>query len=367
MKWIWQLTNWPEYEFELAALKPKEEKFLINVGRQMGLFQHLDESLKDDLKVSLLSEEAYSTSVIEGEILDRESVISSIKKNLGLKTENKKSSPAEAGVAELMVDIFNKYNKIPNHDLFFEWHKMLMNGRRDIEFCGRYRAFDEPMQIVSGNISNPKLYYEAPPSDKVKKEMESLIQWINTNLNNKENFPTLVFASIAHLRFEHIHPFEDGNGRIGRALAEYLISKRLGQTNFNSISKTINLNKTAYYDSIQKTNHQLNIQKYLDYFTDLLLSAQENTIKTIELVLYKSQLFRKFESQLNARQIKVLLRIFAEGPSGFEGGLSAANYKSITGAPHATVTRDLHHLVELGILHKTGLLKSTRYYPDHFR
>ncbi len=365
MKWIWELTNWPEYEFDLSKLKQKEEKFLINIGKQMGLLQHVDESLKDDLKVNLLSEEAYATSMIEGEILDRESVISSIKRNLGLNIDFKKSSPAEAGVAELMVDLYKNYKREPDHDLFFDWHKMLMNGRRDIEYIGTYRAHKEPMQIVSGNLSDPKLYYEAPPSDKVFYEMDSFIKWINKNSGNYDDFPTLVFAAIAHLRFEHIHPFEDGNGRIGRALAEYIISKRLGQPNFNSFSKTINIDKKSYYNSIQMTNHQLNIQKYLDYFTDLLLQGQENTIKTIELVLYKTNIFRKFESLLNAREVKVLLRIFNEGTAGFKGGLSASNYTSITGAPHATVTRDLQHLVELGILKKTGILKSTRYYLNN--
>ena len=362
MKWIWELPSWPNYEFVLDTLKRREKKYLINVGKQMGLLQHIDDSLKDDLKVSLLSEEAYSTSHIEGEILDRESVISSIKRNLGLKVDYKKSSPAEAGVAELMVDVFKNYNRPIDHDLFFDWHKMLMNGRRDIEYIGTYRAHDEPMQIVSGSFFNPRLYYEAPPSHIVKSEMDSFIQWVNTNLSNKDDLPTLFFASIAHLRFEHIHPFEDGNGRIGRALAEHIISNRLGQPNFNSISKTINMDKKAYYASIQETNNSLNIQKYLDYFSDLLLRAQELTIKTIELVIYKSKIFHKFRSELNNREIKVLLRVFDEGTTGFKGGLSAANYKSITGAPNATVTRDLQHLVKLGILYKTGILKSTRYY-----
>lgn len=362
MRWIWEFENWPEYVFDLKMLKHKEEKYLINVGKQLGLLQHIQESFKDDLKVSLLSEEAYSTSQIEGELLNRESVISSIKRNLGLKVEFKKSSPVEAGVSELMVDIYKNYHKQIDHELFFDWHSMLMNGRRDIEYIGAYRAHHEPMQIISGNFSNPKLYYEAPPSILVLSEMESLIKWINDTLANKDDFPTLVFASIAHLRFEHIHPFEDGNGRIGRALVEHIISKRLGQSNISSISRTINVDKKAYYAAIQATNNNLNIQNYLDYFTDLLLNAQEYTIKTIKFVIYKSMIFQKFESQLNLRQIKVLLRLFDEGISGFKGGLSAANYKSITGAPNATVTRDLQHIVELGIMFKTGVLKSTRYY-----
>ncbi|MBK9565405.1 MAG: Fic family protein [Saprospiraceae bacterium] len=362
MKWVWELESWPNYEFDLETLKRREEKYLINVGTQVGLLKHVDDSLKDDLKVNLLSEEAYSTSHIEGEILDRQSVISSIKRNLGLKVDHKKSSPAEAGVAELMVDIFKNFKRPLDHDLFFDWHKMLMNGRRDMEYIGTYRAHDEPMQIISGSFSNPRLYYEAPPSHIVKSEMEYFIKWVNTNLSDKDDLTTLFFASIAHLRFEHIHPFEDGNGRIGRALVEHIISKRIGQPNFNSISKTINMNKKGYYTSIQETNHSLNIQKYLDYFTNLLLRAQELTIKTIELVIYKSQIFHKFESQLNERQVKVLLRIFDEGTTDFKGGLSASNYKAITGAPNATATRDLQHLLELGILCKTGILKSTRYF-----
>jgi Fic family protein len=362
MKWVWQLSEWPKYSYDLKSFENQEDTYLFNIGKQQGYLEHLSVFDRDELKVQMLSDEALATSIIEGEILNRESVKSSVKRNLGLKEEYyRKSSPQEAGIAELLVDTFVNFQKPLDHSLLFEWHKMLMNGRRDIESIGMYRTHEAPMQIVSGNFSNPTLYYEAPPSKTVIYEMEQFIAWVTENLTNNQ-YPNLIFAAIAHLRFEQIHPFEDGNGRIGRALIEKILSLRFNLPLYNSLSKVINQDKKSYYNAIQKSNTTLDIQSYLEYFTDLLIKAQVFTIETIEFTLFKSKLFTKYQNEINPRQTKVILSIFDEGISGFKGGLSASNYKSITGAPNATVTRDLQELVELGIMSKSGVLKGTRYF-----
>lgn len=360
MAWVWQHKDWAKFEYDSTKLHQYESDFLLNAGRILGLIQVVEQEGLNTLKVEILSQEALSTSSIEGEILDRDSVQSSIKKHLGLQTDFRRVEPNVAGIAEMMVDLFQNYDTELTHEMLFEWHKMLMNGRRDVDNIGGYRSHSEPMQIISGNLSNPRVFYEAPPSHLVLSEMDKFTHWYKTQLAT--NISTLAFAGITHLYFEMIHPFEDGNGRIGRALIEKAISQRFGKPIFMSMAKAIENRKKAYYEAIQNCNHQLQIDKYLAYFAQTVLESQEYTIQLIHFILLKVKLFNQFQSQLNDRQIRVLLRVFEAGIEGIKGGLSAKNYQSISQTSSATVTRDLQELVNLGILIKTGELKSTRYW-----
>ena len=362
MQWIWKDKRWPNYNYNYEPFRAYEEKFLLNAGTILGLMDALSSLQKEEIHVQILAEEAYATSFIEGEILDRSSLISSVKKYLGIHILPNKFGQKESGIAELIVDINQNPTKKLDAALLFEWHNMMMFGNKGIQSIGYYRTHSEPMQIVSGNYSNNKIFYEAPHSNRVASLMDKFFEDFNAMLEDQFQYPNLLFAAIMHLRFEQIHPFEDGNGRIGRAIIEKILAQRLGFYSFNSLSKLINENRKQYYNALQQTNTQLNIQTYLEFFTELVLNAQEHTIETIKFVVYKSKVMNKFQSMLNLRQEKVLLRIFDEGLKGFVGGLSAANYKSITNASNATVTRDLQELMEIGILSKQGQLKSSRYY-----
>ncbi len=361
MKWVWQHKNWPNFEFDSNNMLPFETVFVQNSGKIVGAIEHLAKDNTDVLKVELLSQEAISTSSIEGEILNRDSVQNSIRKHLGLKTEFKKIPANVSGVSEMMVDVYLNFDKPLTHDTLFEWHKMLMNGRRDVEFIGSYRQHEEPMQIVSGNLNNPKIFYEAPPSQSVMMEMEGFLNWYNQKLKDN-SFPTLCFATITHLFFEIIHPFEDGNGRIGRALVEKAISQRLKMPSLNSLASVIDKEKKEYYNALQSCNNELNVNKYLLYFAQLIIKSQEYSIKVVGFLILKTKFFMKFQSLINKRQEKVLLRIFEQGIEGFKGGLSAGNYKTITGTSNATATRDLLELLKMNALIKTGELKATRYH-----
>lgn len=362
MQWIWQHTDWPHFEYNHSKLYDYELEFHRNSGQFIGSIQHLNNAHQEAIKIDILSQEAVSTSSIEGEILDRDSVQSSIRKHLGLKTDYRKVAPNAVGIAEMMVDLYLHYNQPLNHQMLFEWHKMLTNGRRDLISIGTYRQHEEPMQIVSGNLATPKLYYEAPPSFRVKYEMEAYIDWYNKLTSTHHQLPALAFAGIAHLYFEMIHPFEDGNGRIGRALAEKAISQRLGYPALTSFSKVIDLNKKAYYSAIQACNHRLVIDSYLTYFAQLTLEAQRYTLKIVEFTINKNKFYANYLALLNPRQVKVINRVFEEGIEGFRGGLSAKNYQVISGASPATTTRDLQELVALNAFLKTGELKHTRYF-----
>jgi len=302
------------------------------------------------------------TSEIEGEYLDRDSLQSSIKRNLGLAVDRRKVPPAEYGISEMMVDLYQNYHKPLNHHQLYAWHEMITNGRRDLSDIGRYRTHDDPMQIVSGRLDRPKVHYEAPPSKKIPHEMDQFITWFNAiHGKNKEEMLPLAKAGIAHFYFETIHPFEDGNGRIGRAIAEKSIALSINQPSLLSLSHTITKNKKQYYAMLEKHNQTLEITDWLVYFGQTIIEAQAETIRIIDFLIEKTKFFDRHKSVLNPRQIKVVKRLFEAGPSGFVGGLSANNYTSIAKTSASTATRDLADLVERKILTKTGSLRSTRY------
>jgi len=357
------LEKWPHFTYDKEALGELEFQFSQNTGTAFGVLKHIAQDSKDDLLVEILSTEALKTSEIEGEILNRESVQSSIKKNLGLITDKRKIPPAEYGISEMMVDLYLNYNKTLSHDQLFEWHEMITNGRRDLTNIGCYRTHEDPMQVVSGKLDQPKVHFEAPPSKQVTEEMEQFINWFNTvhSAESKFEILPLVKAGIAHLYFVSIHPFEDGNGRIGRAIAEKSIALSTGQPSLISLSHTIEKNKKNYYASLEKHNTVLEITDWLVYFGQTILDAQQYTLKQIDFLIEKTRFFDHFSTQINERQLKVIKRLFEVGYTGFKGGLSANNYMRIAKTSASTATRDLKDLEEKQIFIKTGKLKSTRY------
>ncbi len=362
MRWNWQHKDWPNFKYKTKDLKALEEQFLHRSGLLFGAYKHINDEEKDLLRVELISTEALKTSEIEGEILNRDSIQSSIRRNFGLTTDNRKAPPAEQGIAEMMVDLYQNYAKPLSNQTLFNWHEMLTLGRRDLKDIGRYRTHAEPMQVVSGPIHRPKVHYEAPPSASMKAEMAAFIDWFKkTGPKGKEPLSALTRAGIAHLWFVSIHPFEDGNGRIGRAVAEKALSECLGQPVLLALSQTIHNKRKAYYSNLEQSNKDNEITDWLLYFAETILEAQEETQIQIDFLIVKARFFDKFRDQLNERQEKVLLRMFMEGPKGFKGGLSGENYVRITGTSRATATRDLTDLVKKGALARTGEFKSTRY------
>jgi Fic family protein len=239
-----------------------------------------------------------------------------------------------------------------------------MNGRHDLDRLGLYRDHPEPMQIVSGPDYARKIYFEAPPSKQVEAEMETFLRWFSdTSPYGTHSLPIITRAGIAHLWFESIHPFEDGNGRIGRAIAEKALSQSLSPNPCMTVLANVLLKRRKeYYAALHAASRTLEITTWLEWFATVTLEAQQNTLLHIDFVIDKAKLLDQIRSQLNPRQEKVLLRMFREGPEGFKGGLSVANYKSITGATTPTTTRDLSNLVEMGALNKTGERKGTRYF-----
>jgi Fic family protein len=224
------------------------------------------------------------------------------------------------------------------------------------------------MQGVSGRLDLPKVHFEAPPSKTVHAEMEKFVSWFNQvhqknkQKNKQQNILPLAKAGIAHLYFVSIHPFEDGNGRIGRAIAEKSIAQSTLRPSLISLSSAIDANKKDYYSLLEKSNTTLEITDWLVFFAKTILDAQEHTLKRIDFLIEKTKFFDRYSKQLNERQLKVIKRLFDAGHEGFLGGLSANNYQTIANASASTATRDLQDLMEKQILLKTGVLKGTRYF-----
>jgi Fic family protein len=363
--WNWQQADWPEFRYERTQLDALEAEFLWQSGVFSGCIRHITEDDKEQITVELMSEEALNTSEIEGEILNRDSLQSSIRRNFGLATDNRKIPPAEQGIAQMMVELYREFDAPIGDALLFRWHESLMNGRRDLANIGSYRTGSNPMQVVSGPLHNPKIHFEAPPSSAVPAEMKRFMQWFTrTSPQGKTPLPILTRAGIAHLYFVTIHPFEDGNGRMGRAIAEKVISVGLGHAALIALSLTINRGRRTYYELLERSNKGNEITTWLVYFARTILDAQAHSQELVEFLIAKTKFYDRHRGQLNERQDKVIARMMREGPSGFKGGLSAENYIRLTGTSRATATRDLQDLVEKQALVRTGTLKSTRYHLD---
>ncbi len=359
--WNWQKDDWPQFTFAPIQFEKLENQFYKQSGISLGAIKHVSEDDKQDVIINFMSDEALNTSAIEGENLDRASLQSSLKRQFGLQAERASNCPKENGISEMMIDLYHHYAAPLSHEILFRWHEMLMNGRRDIENIGAYRIHEDAMQVVSGADYKRKVHFEAPPSKMIPQEMECFIKWFN---ESEGKLSPLVRSAIAHLYFVSIHPFEDGNGRIGRALVEKILSQALEHPSVIALSKEINRDKRAYYNALATHSLDNHIDGWIEYFAHILLKAQQYSIRQIEFIIKKGHFLHKFETQMNIRQKKAILRIFEEGVEGFKGGLSAKNYMAITGTPSSTATRDLNDLVQKKILLKTGALKSTRYWLD---
>ena len=362
MTWNWQQPDWPTFQWDEARLETAEKQFLVGGGMLLGTVRHLGNEERDQLTIEAMSTEAVTTSEIEGEILDRVSVQSSIRKQLGLAADERRVRPAERGIAEIMVDLYRSFAEPLSEEMLFRWHRMVMSGRRDLKDVGRYRTGAEPMQVVSRAMYKPKVHFEAPPSSRVPSEMARFITWFGRKgPGEKEALPALTRAGIAHLYFECIHPFEDGNGRIGRAISEKALAQSLGQPTLTALAATILARRKNYYEVLEASNKQNEITNWLMWFAGVAIEAQRRTIAMVEFLIDKTKLLDRLKGQLNERQEKALLRMFREGPEGFRGGLTAGKYSTITGASPATTTRDLADLVAKGALVREGERRHASY------
>jgi Fic family protein len=363
MRWNWQNEDWPRFRYEFAVIRDRESQFVFRAGQFQGVLKHVGPDDQSALTIDLLGQEAFTNAEIEGEMLDRDSLQSSLLRQFGLTSSDEKVPPPEQGMAELMVDLYRSYEKPLSDNLLFDWHRKIFRGAKNRIEVGHYRSSPDLMRVVSGSVHNPRIHFEAPPSERVAREMGGFVEWFNKTAPGKnESLPTLVRAGLAHLYFESIHPFEDGNGRIGRAISEKALSQGLGHPALIALSQTILKKRKSYYDALENANKSIEVTPWLDYFSSTVLDAQEYAQMWVEFLVNKANYFDRHSAHFNDRQEKAILRIFKEGPDGFKGGLSAENYIRITNTSRATATRDLQDLVAMKALSRKGELKGTRYY-----
>ncbi|MDQ6955706.1 MAG: Fic family protein [Mariprofundaceae bacterium] len=365
MKWNWQQLEWANFAYDPTILKGAEDKFILESGKLIGASSIISKCESNRFMIELMSEEALKSSKIEGELLSRDSVASSLLQQLGLAPEysDHQANDKERGIAALMVDNYQTFNLPLSQEMLLRWHPYIISPSWHIKDIGKYRTSLEPMQVVSGYEGQYKVHFEAPPSQQVPSEMNKFITWFNsTSPNSTQPLPPLLRAAIAHLYFVSIHPFEDGNGRIARAISEKALAQALGKPALFALSHAIEKERSEYYKQLEIHQKDLTINHWLAYFADTTLEAVAHAQKLIHFIVEKTRLYDRVQSKLNERQTKVLSRIFQEGMEGFKGGINANKYMKITGTSRQNTARDLQKMVKLGVLSKTGKLKGTRYW-----
>ncbi len=354
MNWIWQQPDWPDFRYDNHALNDRELEFRLNSERLAGSFDALPMASQEDATIDLMLSEAIKTSAIEGEALDRESVRTSLLSLITSDTLPDNSDQKAAGAAMLLVDIRKNWQTSLTHGLLGKWQSMAIAEQRyTLILRGAYRNDPAPMQIVSGPYGREKVHYEAPPAIQVPDEMVRLIDWYNQTspLSGDKNIPGIARAGIAHLWFEVIHPFDDGNGRVGRAIADHALSQSLGYPTMACLATAIEADKKNYYLQLEKASRgSLAVDVWLDYFADRVINAQEIAREEVNFILAKTRFYEVYGNQLNDRQARMVSRVFAEGRKGFEGGITTKKYETIAGCPNRTASRDLSDLVAKGII-----------------
>ena len=358
----WQFEKWAEFVYNEAIISRNALRFAELSGEVFGVFKTFNSAKQQNEILDMMISEAIKTSEIEGEMLSREDVRSSFLKKLGLATtiKNIKDRRAE-NIALLMLEVHNNFQTKLSEKLIKTWHGILFSNTKYIN-AGVYRTGEEPMQIVSGAMGKEKVHFEAPPSSRVPQEMKKFVKWYNDFKTNGNIQKIILKTAITHIYFESIHPFEDGNGRIGRALIEKCLSESLDRQIIMSISQSIEKNKNKYYEEMKRVQNTLEIDSWLLYFSQLLIDAQQNALDILDFSIRKTLFLDKYKSVMNFRQTKVINKMLDAGKDGFEGGMTAKKYISIAKTTKATATRDLTELVESGILTQNLAGRSTNYW-----
>lgn len=363
MTYIWQSKEFPKFSYNTEKLLPAIQNFVLELGETNGILQSFSDEIKRDIFTELLLSEALKTSEIEGEYFSREDVMSSLKVNLGYKdfhntTKNKKAN----AIALLMIEVQNSYNKTLDEDLVLYWHKILMASEEGIN-QGEFRKGSEPMQVISGSFGNFTVHYEAPPAGDLPVLIPEFIKWYQAFSQPElgKVGEAMLLSAVTHLYFETLHPFEDGNGRIGRALAEKAVAEKLEMPIFVSLSKAIQKDKSRYYHELKKAQRNLQITDWVHYFVDILNQAIAESKNVVTFTLKKVMFFDKFQTQLNERQLKAINKMMEHGEHGFKGGMTAKKYISMNKTSKATATRDLQQLTEINAFIKEGAGRSVSY------
>ncbi len=350
-KYIYEVKNWTDFSWNEKSISVVFGEVRLLQGKIIGQMSVLGFSAKAEATLNALTLDIVKSSEIEGEFLNYDQVRSSIARRLGINTGGLVSSSRHIeGVVEMMLDATQRYNNPLTEKRLFGWHAALFptgySGPHSIE-VGRYRTGE--MQVVSGAMGKEKVHYEAVKPESVKTEMDKFLDW----LNNEQSLDTVLKAAIAHFWFIIIHPFDDGNGRICRAITDMLLARAEGSgERYYSMSGQILAERKQYYQVLQKVQHsEGDITEWIDWFLHCLINAMLATESTTQKILHKASFWRVHEhTNVNERQRLVLNKLF----ENFEGKLQTSKWAKIAKTSNDTALRDIKDLVEKGILKQTG-------------
>jgi len=366
-QYVWQLPAWPVWRFDTLALTAPLAQARLHQGRVIGKAQAIGvtgEALAQVVNDIWIGE-VIATAAIEGQKLDVEQVRSSVMRMLGM-GGNTHASRHVDGLVEVMHDATSNFGVPLDCDRLCRWQSALFPGgtsgihRIDV---GKFRTHEEAMQIVSGRPGREIVHFRAPDSANVASEMARFILWFN----QPDAMDGILRAAVAHLWFETIHPFEDGNGRVGRAVMDMAIARdSQSPTRLYSMSRQMEKNRAAYYDALNHAQRgDLDITNWLLWFVNQFSAACTKSEMLIDRALEKARYWATHAAQpFNERQRKTLQKLLDAGDGGFLGGLTAEKYCKITGASKATATRDLSDLLAREALFVRGIGKATKYYVN---
>ena len=371
--YLWQSTQWPEFQVDLAVLQPALAAARYAQGRAMGLASHLQLMDLGELQLQGWAEEAIATAQIEGEILQVNSVRASAARRLGLQDAKalERDARTEATLDVLQAAIQQSHQTL-THETLHSWQAALFpTGRSGIQKIrtGAYRDHAEPMQIVTPRLGKPDIvHYQAPDSADVQAQMTRLVDWFNGSLHQTDG---LVRAALAHLWLEAIHPFEDGNGRVGRALVEMALAQDLKtDKRLWSLSQQMWLDRSGYYAQLQAATGQasMDVTPWVQWFAGCVHKAADATWENMQAAMRKTRFWealREQHPQLTPTQTKAINKLYDVGPDGFVNGISTEKYVNLCRVSRATAYRELRALCEMGVLVQTGAGRGTRYKLKH--
>lgn len=367
LKWIWQQSNWPNFIWQNELIQPLLRQLRLQQGVLLGKTGAISEMVSQEAALDILLQNIITSSAIEGEQLNAQSVRSSLAKRMGLnlKTSYPTTDRSE-GLAQMMLDATSNLDSPLTLDRLFQWHRWLFPNIESSIYqiqIGQLRG-EDPMQVVSGRIDKPTIHFEAPPREQLEKEMMLFIDWFNQSRNDRIQDP-LLRAAICHFWFVTLHPFDDGNGRITRALTDLALAQEEKHSiRLYTMSATILKKRNEYYHVLEKSQRgTIDISLWLIWFFNVLNESLLSAIEKIESTLSKSRYWQRYHNLvLSAEQIKVLNRLLESGEKGFDQGISTSQYQKVTKVSKATATRHLTDLLTKGCIEKLpGGGRNTRY------
>ena len=368
-QWIWQHPHWPEFRYDLAPLAGPLSRNHHLLGQLYRQLQHFGLDLGLATQLDALVDEAMNTSAIEGETCDRQRLRSSLARRLGLPSGGLPAeTPRESGLAELLLDATGNPAAPLTAERLLGWHAALFpggySGLHRIQVAAWRPPAGDPMQVVSGPVGRERIHYQAPPAGQVPAEMEQLFAWWESTRPERANGDFILRSAIAHYWLVAIHPLEDGNGRIARALADLALAQGEGvQKRSYSISAAIMERRNDYYAILDRTSRgDGRLDEWLAWYLEIHAAAVMASLQRIDRLSWGARFWQRLGAvELNSRQRKVLTRLVERGPDGFEGGLTRRKYVAMTGAAEATAARDLAALVAAGVLVARGRGRSVVY------